>query len=97
MSARLTFNGQQVDSLPTALHAIHLTLAALEQNAASKDYAVDWTTVEIEMHPGDDDLVIDGTCRYVRDDEDEPDGAPCCPDPGCPGNPCTFPGYADNH
>jgi hypothetical protein len=27
----------------------------------------------------------------------EDDGAPCCPDPGCPGNPCTFPGYAENH
>lgn len=36
------------------------------------------------------------------DDEEEPDGAPCCPDPGCPGRfnvpgSCTFPGYADNH
>ena len=31
--------------------------------------------------------------RYGTDD----DGAPCCPDPGCGGNPCTFPGYADNH
>lgn len=35
-------------------------------------------------------------------EEDEPDGAPCCPDPGCPGwrsggKGCTFPGYADNH
>lgn len=29
--------------------------------------------------------------------DDEPNGAPCCPDPGCSGNPCTFPGYADNH
>lgn len=33
------------------------------------------------------------------DDEQEVDGAPCCPDPGCPGRngtrPCTFPGYAD--
>lgn len=29
--------------------------------------------------------------------DDEPDGAPCCPDPDCNGNPCTFPGYADNH
>lgn len=32
---------------------------------------------------------------------DEQDGAPCCPDPGCPGRngtrPCEFPGYADNH
>ena len=27
----------------------------------------------------------------------EPDGAPCCADPDCGGNPCTFPGYADNH
>ena len=28
------------------------------------------------------------------------DGAPCCPDPGCPGRSggtCTFPGYAANH
>lgn len=32
-----------------------------------------------------------------EDDEDEPDGAPCCMDPECGGNPCTFPGYADNH
>lgn len=31
------------------------------------------------------------------EDEDEPDGAPCCQDPECGGNPCTFPGYADNH
>ena len=33
-------------------------------------------------------------------DEDEVDGAPCCPDPDCTGRnggPCTFPGYADNH
>lgn len=30
-------------------------------------------------------------------DQYEADGAPCCPDPGCPGNPCTFPGYAENH
>lgn len=29
--------------------------------------------------------------------EEEPDGAPCCPDPGCGGHPCTFPGYASNH
>jgi hypothetical protein len=29
--------------------------------------------------------------------EEEPDGAPCCPDPGCGGSPCTFPGYASNH
>lgn len=30
----------------------------------------------------------------------EPDGAPCCPDPGCPGRgggECEFPGYAENH
>jgi hypothetical protein len=27
----------------------------------------------------------------------DPDGAPCCPDPGCMGDPCTFPGYAANH
>ena len=29
--------------------------------------------------------------------DDEYDGAPCCPDPGCSGPTCTFPGYADNH
>lgn len=29
--------------------------------------------------------------------EEEPDGAPCCPDPDCSGSPCTFPGYASNH
>ena len=29
--------------------------------------------------------------------DDEPDGAPCCPDPECGRNPCTFPGYAANH
>lgn len=23
--------------------------------------------------------------------------APCCPDPECGGQPCTFPGYAENH
>lgn len=28
--------------------------------------------------------------------EREPD-APCCPDPGCSGRPCTFAGYAANH
>jgi len=32
-----------------------------------------------------------------EDDYLEVDGAPCCPDPECGGNPCTFPGYADNH
>lgn len=33
-------------------------------------------------------------------DDDEADGAPCCPDPGCPGRgnrPCTFPGYVDGN
>lgn len=25
------------------------------------------------------------------------DPTPCCLDPGCGRNPCTFPGYADNH
>ncbi len=32
-------------------------------------------------------------------DDAEDDGAPCCPDPECPGRygTCTFPGYADNH
>jgi hypothetical protein len=34
---------------------------------------------------------------YLIEEQEEPDGAPCCPDPGCSGNPCTFPGYADNH
>jgi hypothetical protein len=33
--------------------------------------------------------------------DDEPDGAPCCPDPGCtgraPGQPCTFPGYVEGN
>lgn len=28
--------------------------------------------------------------------EEEGD-SPCCPDPGCPGNPCTFPGYVPNN
>ena len=34
------------------------------------------------------------------DNEQEQDGAPCCPDPECTGRnggTCTFPGYADNH
>ncbi len=30
-------------------------------------------------------------------DHEATDGAPCCPDPGCSGNPCTFPGYAPNN
>lgn len=34
---------------------------------------------------------------YYDDWDDEPDGAPCCLDPDCGGNPCTFPGYAANH
>lgn len=38
-----------------------------------------------------------GHAQDTRPGEDEPDGAPCCPDPQCSGNPCTFPGYADNH
>lgn len=37
----------------------------------------------------------------LEDNDAEPDGAPCCPDPDCPGRGratgCTFPGYADNH
>ncbi len=32
----------------------------------------------------------------IEDEQPEYDG-PCCPDPGCSGNPCTFPGYADSH
>lgn len=27
----------------------------------------------------------------------EYDPTPCCPDPDCGGNPCTFPDYARNH
>jgi hypothetical protein len=34
--------------------------------------------------------------EYWEDLEDY-DGAPCCPDPGCSGRPCDFPGYAKNH
>lgn len=31
-------------------------------------------------------------------ENDEEDGAPCCPDPtGCQPGACTFPGYAANH
>lgn len=33
-------------------------------------------------------------------EEGERDGAPCCPDPGCPGRgskPCTFPGYVEGN
>lgn len=32
--------------------------------------------------------------------DDDFDGAPCCPDPGCPGRggrPCTFPGYVEGN
>lgn len=40
-------------------------------------------------------------CGECGEHHDEPDGAPCCPDPDCGGrgstNGCTFPGYADNH
>lgn len=39
--------------------------------------------------------------RLVPPVDDEPDGAPCCPDPGCtgraPGQPCTFPGYVEGN
>lgn len=36
--------------------------------------------------------------REINDTEqlatwDEYDPTPCCPDPECPRNPCTFPGY----
>lgn len=34
---------------------------------------------------------------YDPYDDPDYDPTPCCPDPGCPGNPCTFPGYATNH
>ncbi len=37
---------------------------------------------------------------YHWTEADEPDGAPCCPDPGCPGRgnqPCTFPGYVEGN
>lgn len=36
-------------------------------------------------------------CSAIVGAEHDCDPTPCCPDPGCPGNPCTFPGYADNH
>lgn len=35
--------------------------------------------------------------EHEPEEEEEPDGAPCCPDPDCGGSPCTFPGYAANH
>lgn len=46
-----------------------------------------------------DQLAALGITATADDDpaDDEVDGAPCCLDPGCPGDPCTFPGYADNH
>ena len=36
---------------------------------------------------------------YPAYEEDcgEYDGAPCCPDPGCSGSPCTFPGYVEGN
>lgn len=45
-------------------------------------------------------LMPDGSVVDVDLDEvgmGDDDGAPCCLDPGCGGNPCEFPGYADNH
>ena len=45
---------------------------------------------------------IDEAMVDKADDPEDEDGAPCCPDPDCPGRggdpaKCTFPGYADNH
>lgn len=57
----------------------------------------------IEMLNGSWDDGVDGTdcddspSKVHSDDEVDEDGAPCCPDPGCGRNPCTFPGYAANH
>lgn len=42
--------------------------------------------------PADEDVTVE-----IPDENDDEDGAPCCADPECPGNPCTFPGYAANH
>lgn len=39
---------------------------------------------------------LDWDAGHDEDDLDV-DPTPCCPDSGCGGNPCTFPGYADNH
>jgi hypothetical protein len=44
--------------------------------------------------PEDSDRLCASRSRAVDEDYDP---TPCCPDPGCGGNPCTFPGYAANH
>jgi len=45
-----------------------------------------WTEADFE-----DLTFFDLEAEYLR--LDNYDGAPCCPDPGCSGSPCTFPGY----
>lgn len=46
-----------------------------------------------EPHPSE----LEGLGTPEPPPEPESDHAPCCPDPECSGNPCTFPGYAANH
>lgn len=87
------------DEVASILYPVTLTRAA--DGAVEVDYpgvegyeVVDEGTVYVG------DLWCRDCGKQITEDQlvpAEEDGAPCCPDPGCPRNPCTFPGYADNH
>lgn len=72
MTARLTFNRQQIDSLPAALHAIHLALVASEQNATDSGYVVDWSAdFGVRASVVDGEVIVNVDPTYKPDPDAE--------------------------
>jgi len=65
MSARVTFDLEQVDSLPAVLCMIHRTLQSLDDNATANAHAVDWATVRIETRISGDALIATADATYI--------------------------------
>lgn len=87
------------DEVASIMYPVTLTRAA--DGGVEVDYTGDSYEVMDEGTVYVGDLWCRDCGRQLTEadlEDDEEDGAPCCPDPGptCPGH-CTFPGYADNH
>jgi len=54
---------------------------------------------EIGFAPASEQFICSrcGFTSSTRRPSEDIDPTPCCPDPDCSGNPCTFSGYSPNH
>ena len=95
-------HGQEPDAFEQAgLGIMREVFSVLYDRETVPETVLDAVTPEdvTEFYEGFIGPAIDKIENTLLEDN-EPDGAPCCPDPDCPGTArggCTFPGYADNH